>query len=90
MFEALHNNGDLTFFLFVRMFYGKDSTYVWYDDEKVPHEILQCEGGEQGNPLMHALGQHEALSQVHSTPRQGELLVAYLHDILRPLRPFSI
>ena len=56
MLEALHNNADLAPFLpFVRMFYGKDSTYVWYDDEGVPHEILQGEGGEQGDPLMPAL-----------------------------------
>ena len=53
---------------------------MWYDDEGVPHEILQGEGGEQGDPLMpalYALGQHEALSQVHATLRQGELLFAY-------------
>ena len=85
MLEALHNNADLAPLLpFVRMFYGKDSTYVWYDDEGVPHEILQGEGGEQGDPLMpalYALGQHEALSQVHATLRQGELLFAYLDDI---------
>ena len=34
MLGALHNNADMDPHLpFVRMFYGKDSTYVWYDDE---------------------------------------------------------
>ena len=68
----------------LRMIYGKDCTYVWYDDEGAPHEILEGEGGEQGDALMpalYALGQHEALSQVHATPRQGEMLFAYLDDI---------
>ena len=63
------------------MFYGKDSTYVWYDDEGAPHEILQGEGGEQGDQLMpalYALGQHAALTQVHATLRQDEMLFAYL------------
>ena len=40
--------------------------------------------GEQGDPLMPALcalGQHAALTQVHATLRQGEMLFAYLDDI---------
>ena len=84
MLEALHNNGDLAPFLpFVRMFFGKDSTYVWYDDEGVvSRETLM--------PALYALGQHEALSQVHAI-RQGELLFAYLDDIatLLALQRFS-
>ena len=45
-----------------------------------PHEILQGEGGGQGNPLMpalSALGQHAVLTQVHATLSQGEMLFAY-------------
>ena len=85
MLEALHNIADLAPLLpFVRMFYGKDSTFVWYDDEGAPHEILQGEGGEQGDllmPALYALGQHAALTQVHATLRHGEMLFAYLDDI---------
>ena len=55
MLEALHNNPVLVPLLpFVRTFYGKNSTYVWYDDEGVPHEISQGEGGEQGRGQPHA------------------------------------
>ena len=69
MLEALYSKPALAPLLpFVRTFYGKDSTYAWYDDEGAPHEILQGEGGEegeQGDPLMpalYALGQHAALT----------------------------
>ena len=34
---------------FVRLFYGKDSKYVWYEEEGLPHEMCQGEGGEQGD-----------------------------------------
>ena len=51
MLEALHNNPALAPLLpFVRTFYGKNSTYVWYDDEGVPHEISQGEGASKGTP----------------------------------------
>ena len=76
MFEALP---------FVRLFYGKDSTCMCgHDDEGVPHEILQGEEGEQGDPLMPALcalGQHAALTQVDATSHQGEMVFAYFDDI---------
>ena len=45
MLEAFHNNADVAPLLpFVRMFDGKNSTYVWHDDEGAPHEILQGGG----------------------------------------------
>ena len=44
MLEALHNNSDLASPSIVKLFYGKGSTYVWYDDEGAPHKILQGEG----------------------------------------------
>ena len=85
MLEALHNNPALAPLLpFVRTFYGKNSTYVWYDDEGVPHEISQGEGGEQGDPLMpalFALGQHAALVHVDVSLHEGEMLFAFLDDI---------
>ena len=49
---------------FVSQFYSSASTYIWEDDFGVTHEIIQGEGGEQGDPLMPALfavGQHRAL-----------------------------
>ena len=53
MMEALYTNPELAPVLpFVRLFYGKDSKYVCYDEEGLPHEICQGEGGEQGDPLM--------------------------------------
>ena len=85
MMEALHTNPELASLLpFVRLFHGKDSKCVWYDDDGLSHEICQGEGGEQGDPLMpalYALGQHAALAQVNATLREGELLFAYIDDI---------
>ena len=85
MMEALHTNPELaSLFPFVRLFHGKNSKYVWYDDDGLSHEICQGEGGEQGDPLMpsfFALGQHAALVQVNATLREGEMLFANLDDI---------
>ena len=36
---------------FVLQFYGRNSTYYWWDDRGTRHTILQGEGCEQGNPL---------------------------------------
>ena len=48
MMEALHTNPELASLLpFVRLFYGKDSKYVWYDDDGLSHEICQGEGGRR-------------------------------------------
>ena len=33
----------------MRQFYGSPSTYWWDDDEGVTHEVVQGEGGEQGD-----------------------------------------
>ena len=40
---------------FVKQFYGQPSTYLWYDQSGACHEVLQAEGGEQGDPLMPGL-----------------------------------
>ena len=37
---------------FVLQFYGNPSSYLWEDDLGETHEIMQGEGGEQGDPLM--------------------------------------
>ena len=35
---------------FVSQFYSSASTYIWEDDFGVIHDIIQGEGGEQGDP----------------------------------------
>ena len=69
---------------FVLMFYGSSSTYTWYDDDGVPHDVHQAEGGEQGDPLMpvlYALGQHEALQAARSELHESDVLLAFLDDL---------
>ena len=64
--------------------YGGQSRYIWTDSEGVPHDVVQGEGGEQGDPLMlalYALGQHAALQRTNARLQQGELLLAYLDDL---------
>ena len=36
---------------FVRAMYSEPSHYTWRDDSGNLHDIVQCEGGEQGDPL---------------------------------------
>ena len=56
MLGKLHRTPSLRRMLpFVRLFYGRQSTYLRTDDEGVTHDIAQGEGGEQGEPLMPAL-----------------------------------
>ena len=69
---------------FVVQFYGNPSSYLWDFDDGTTHEILQGEGGEQGDPLMpmlYSLGQHEALRAVQSKIRLDERLFAFFDDI---------
>ena len=54
------------------------------DDFGVTHEIIQGEGGEQGDPLMPALfavGQHRALVAMRDRLLPHEHLLAFLDDI---------
>ena len=63
---------------FVLQFYGRPSMYFWEDDLGEVHEILQGEGGEQGDPLMpalFALGQHKVLDAIQRNLRQDEKLL---------------
>ena len=61
MLEALMTlEGGPEVIPFVRMFFGKPSTYIWENEDGIAHIIEQGEGGEQGDPLMpllFALGQ---------------------------------
>ena len=75
---------------FVLQFYGNPSSYLWDHDDGTTHEILQGEGGEQGDPLMpmlYSLGQHHALCAVQSKLRLDERLFALLDDIYVVCRP---
>ena len=85
MLEALRTHEPLTGLLpFAAKFYGQASRYVYYDEESVGHEMLQGEGGEQGDPLMpglYALGQHAALLELHAHLLPGEGLYAFLDDV---------
>ena len=54
------------------------------------HEIVQGEGGEQGDPVMpalFALGQHAALVAVQDTLLRTEKLFAFLDDIYAVAKP---
>ena len=85
MLEGLHRmvDGD-QMMLFVRLFYGSPSVCLWEDDMGDTHEIMQGEGGEQGDPLMpllFSLGQHSALLAINAKLKEGESLIAFLDDL---------
>ena len=59
---------------FVRLFYGRPSTYCWWDESGQCRDIAQGEGCEQGDPLapaLFALGQHAAL---YARPRPHSMV----------------
>ena len=69
---------------FVRLSYGRPSTYSWWDDQGRRRQIQQGEGCEQGDPLVPALfglGQHDALRRAATTLRPDESLLAFLDDL---------
>ena len=71
---------------FVRLFYDRQSTYLWEDDAGTVHHIVQGEGGEQGDPLMpllFALRQHA----VQNTLGPTERLLAFLDDVYTVTTP---
>ena len=66
------------------------STYLWEDDEGVVHEVVQGEGGEQGDALMPALfslGQHRSLEAIQARLRPSERLFAFLDDVYAVCSP---
>ena len=85
MLEGLRSRPQLAPLLpFARQFYGSESSYVWTDDAGAEHEVLQAEGGEQGDPLMpalYAVAQHPALEAVAAALQPGEGVFAFLDDI---------
>ncbi len=71
-------------FLFVKLLYSEPSSYLWQNDAGDVHNILQEEGGEQGDglmPMMYALGQHDGLDEARSLLPPSDALIAYLDDI---------
>ena len=68
---------------FVRLWYGQQSTYFWWDADGQRRTILQGEGCEQGDALaaLYALGQHDALVAADAQLRPGECLAAFLDDV---------
>ena len=65
--------------------YGSTSKFLWWDDDdRIPHEVAQGEGGEQGDPLMPALfslALHDALVEADGNLMPGEHLTAFLDDL---------
>ena len=87
MFEGLRRDNRLAGLIpFVRQFYGQESSYLFYDACGRAHDVLQAEGGEQGDPLMpglFAVAIHPALVALVATQtalRGGERLYAFLDD----------
>ena len=75
---------------FVSQFYSSASTYLWDDESGATHEIVEGEGGEQGDPLMpslFAVGQHRALIGLRERQLPDEHLMAFLDDIYIVCRP---
>ena len=69
---------------FVRMFYGKPSSYCWWDEAGRCRDVPQGEGCEQGDSLasaLFALGQHEALRTAASQLHPEDTLMAFLDDL---------
>ena len=56
MFEALISDPRLHSLIpFVRQWYALPSKFQWRDDAGVVHDVIQGDGGEQGDALMPAL-----------------------------------
>ena len=75
---------------FVQQFYGGPYSFLWDDACGNTHDILQGEGGEQGDPLMpalYSLGQHRALEAVARRLLPTERLFAFLDDLYVVCQP---
>ena len=69
---------------FVRSIYAEPSKYIWEDGDGTRHVISQCEGGEQGDPLMPLLfcmAVHYALVEVTRRLQEDEHVFAFLDDV---------
>ena len=85
MLNALLERRDLRPLLpYARQFYAAPSSYTWYDGFGAAHDIVQGEGGEQGDPLMPALFSlaiQPALRETEGLLQDGEAIFAFLDDV---------
>ena len=72
---------------FVRSVYAQPTAYSWEDEDGVRREVVQHEGGEQGDPLMglflFSLAVHDSLCAAKQHMLPGEHLFAYSRRRLR-------
>ncbi len=69
---------------------ARQSVYVWQDDDGTTHDILQGEGGDQGDALMPALfclAMQPALAATQGRLHPSDKVVAYLDDVYILTRP---
>ena len=85
IFEQLHLIPALHGLIpFVRQWYSRPTTFLWYDSEGQPHEVTQGDGGEQGDALMpglFCLALRGALAEIQELLPPDCFLFAYLDDI---------
>ena len=69
---------------YVRLWYARQSRFLWTDDKGVVHEVVQGEGGEQGDPLMpvlFALALHDSLVAARHKLHEEDFSFAFLDDL---------
>ena len=68
---------------FMKLFYGSPSVHLWEDEMGDAHEIVQEEGGEQGDllTLPFNLVHHSALMAVNAHLLERESLFAFHDDL---------
>jgi len=85
LFEALLADERLSDLVpFVRQWYSTPSRFLWRDSEGTAEEILQGDGGEQGDALMPALfclALRTALLEIKQGLPEGASILAYLDDL---------
>ena len=91
VFEGLRRDERLESLIpYVRLFYGSQSTCLFYDAAGEAHVVEQAEGGEQGDPLMpglFAVGVRGAVLAANAELQPGETLSAFLDDTYVTSRP---
>lgn len=84
-FEQLRDNASLHDLMpFVKQWYNGPTRLSWQDGTGTVHEILQGDGGEQGDALMpglFCLALRSALDEIQQALPAGATILAYLDDI---------
>ena len=84
-FEELHHQQELNGLLpFVRLWYARQTTFLWHDENGHAHQVMQGDGGEQGDALMPALfclALRQALEEIQAMLPANCTVLAYLDDI---------